>query len=61
MYNNDYKSYYKRNDVTKIGRDLVQQLISKEGLKQVSEIGDTTGASVILLLMVELTDTIMGK
>ena len=49
MYNNDYKSYYKRNDVTKIGRGLGSATNIQQGLKQVSEIaGDTTGASVIL-------------
>ena len=49
MYNNDYKSYYKRNDVTKICRGLGSATNIQQGLKQVSEIaGDTTGASVIL-------------
>ncbi len=43
------KSYYNRNDVTKIGRGLGSATNIQQGLKQVSEIaGDTTGASVIL-------------
>ena len=40
MYNNDYKSYYKRNDVTKIGRGLGSATNIQQGLKQVSEIAE---------------------